>query len=163
MVDFQSADSSSNGIDESPRLDYTIELPEPWDGSIVYEEDYPAQAEIKSSPHIAENQSGVRNDGDIEVVVGFEDETAPVKSQDATASSKDDAAKLTQEHFEGEAEQVLDRIEHLATSRHDDPLGRIALAQAEGSDFLYDDIPVPENDEGQDQGELDTRSGSTDT
>ncbi|KAG6879914.1 hypothetical protein C0992_009578 [Termitomyces sp. T32_za158] len=136
-------DLSNMDVYQSPQLDFTVELPEPWDG----ESDHLVQVEIKSSPHVVEDQSAVRDDSDTRKVVSFEDETALVKSQDTTAGSSHHAVKLVQEHVDGRVERVLDRIESLATSLHDDPLGQIALAQANASNVLYDGIIVPREPE----------------
>ncbi|KAG6902377.1 hypothetical protein C0995_000939 [Termitomyces sp. Mi166 len=134
------ADVPSNAIYESPQLDYTVELPEPWDRPINYEEDHSAEVEAKTTPQMIVNQSGVCNDGDTPIVIVSEDETTSVMPQDATAGTLGDAVKLAQEQSEESAERTLNHTEPLATSGPQDSSGPVT--QVEDFNVLFGDITV---------------------
>ncbi|KAG6878184.1 hypothetical protein C0993_010945 [Termitomyces sp. T159_Od127] len=167
LTDVDAGDLSSKGYYETHQLDYTVELLGSWDESINDEEDHFDQVEIESCPQMAENRSAACNDGDIQMIVDYGDETAPVKSQDTTERSSHDATKLAQDHIDGRVERVVDHLESPATSCRDDPFGCIPLAQAEVSNLLHDGIAVLGEAEhsvrNRDEVDLDTGTEPTDS
>ncbi|KAH0588784.1 hypothetical protein H2248_004585 [Termitomyces sp. 'cryptogamus'] len=127
-------DVSSNTIYESPQLDYIVELSEPWDGSIDYEEDYSAEVEVKSSLQMAENQSGFGDDSNTPMIVDLENNAVPVKLQDATGITN---------NAEESTEPALNHMEPPVTSVSEDSLVQSTPVQAEDSNVL-DDIAATE-------------------